>query len=106
MYQRIDLGSYTWNQIPGHVILEISDTSPKDGLAGMKTVQQLKDYTRQLGGQLVDRVTGRPYTLDLTNLNDDTQLWISWMHVADQPIPLSDPRHPNNFQGSLEDLIV
>ncbi len=106
MYQKIDLGPYIWNQIPGRAILEVSDTLPKDGLAGMKTVKQLKEYAQQLGGQLIDRITGTPYTLDLTNLEDDTQLWISWMHVADQPIPLTDPRHPNNYQGPLEDLIV
>lgn len=106
MHQRLDIGPHVWNNIAGHVVLEISDMPPADGIAEIKTVRQLKESAEKLGGHLIDPISRRPYTLDLNHLSDDTQLYMSWMHIADQTKELADRRHPQNYSGSLEDLIV
>lgn len=106
MEKHLEIGSYTWNNIPGKIVLEISDTAPLKHAPAPTTVRQLKELQQQLGGHLVDPISKQPYTLDLGHLHDDTQLWMTWLIVADEKVHPSDPRHPRNYQGNIEDLIV
>jgi hypothetical protein len=104
------IGSYTWNEIPSKVVIETSDESvaPHEG-ATPHTIHDLKEKRKNMQSSPRDPMTHQPYELDLSpwaHLDDQATLWMTWMLVADQPVPRSDPRHPLNYKGNPEDLIL
>ena len=110
MQYRQIIGSYTWNGIPSKVVLETSDdsVSPDEAVTSY-TIHDLKESRKNLQSSPLDPMTHQPYELDLSHwahLDDQATLHMTWLLVADQPIPLSDPRHPRNYKGDPADLIL
>lgn len=110
MKHRQIIGSYVWNGIPSKVVLETSDDSVSpDEAATPQTIHNLKEKRKNLQSSPLDPMTHQPYELDLSpwaHLDDQTTLWLLWMLVADQPVLKTDPRHPLNYKGNSEDLIL
>jgi hypothetical protein len=108
MKKKLVIGPYVWHGIPGELRVEVTAIDPAD-LANYKspdgeaiipqTINELKQRLGGMQGYLVNPISGEKFLFDLSpwsHLKGETYLDMLWSHKADQPIPLSDPRHPQH----------
>lgn len=109
MKQTFVVEPYTWRNIPGHVVLEVTTIAPGDlakqrDPAGhpLKNVATIGEWRQRFGGSAGDLThpfSRNKYRFDLapwSHLDPTTYLWLTWKFQPEHPIPLSDPRYPRS----------